>query len=148
MADFHGGDLAAAVADACPRIIKINEEEFLGTFGYGSRVGDGSDIGASATGEAALIKLVGDVSARLGAAIIVTRGARDVIASDSGVSVVAPVASVTPVNVIGCGDAFSAGFLHAWISGLGLAAAIAEGSRCASLNARSIRPGSVRAGLE
>ncbi len=141
MADFHGADLSAAIAAACPRIIKINEEEFLGTFGDAGVSGGAS---SKAMDEPDLIRLVEATSARLGAAIVVTRGPRDVIASDSGVSVVAPVVPVTPVNVIGCGDSFSAGFLHAWVSGGGLSRALAEGVRCAALNARSIRPGSLK----
>lgn len=134
MVDFHGDDLVAAIAAGRPDIIKINEDEFLGTFGPKSS-GD-------------LLRLVEEVSARLGSVIIVTRGERDVIAADSGVAIVSPVEPVVPVNVIACGDSFSAGFLHAWVSRHDLAAALAEGSRCAALNARSIRPGSLRVGME
>lgn len=145
MVDFHGADLVAAVDAGRPGIIKINEEEFLATFGAAGSFGDGLPVGAD---EADLVSLVESTSAGLGAVIVVTRGERDVVAADSGAAVVGKVEPVVPVNVIGCGDSFSAGFVRAWVSRHDLAFAMAEGSRCAALNARSIRPGSLRAGLE
>ena len=133
MADYHGKDLERTLAAAVPAIIKINEEEFTGTFGYDFPLP-----------EEKLASLVARKSADLGAVIVVTRGSRDTFAgSPDGASFRRPVRAVEAINPIGCGDSFSAGFLHEWLVSRDIASALAEGTRCATLNAMSQRPGSI-----
>lgn len=133
MADYHGKDLERTLAVAVPSVIKINEEEFAGTFGY--------DFPLPAE---KLAGLVARKSAELGAIIVVTRGSRDTFAgSPEGAPFRQPVRAVAAVNPIGCGDSFSAGFLREWLVSRDIAAALAEGTRCATLNAMSRRPGSI-----
>jgi fructose-1-phosphate kinase PfkB-like protein len=133
MADYHGKDLARTLAVAVPSIIKINEEEFAGTFGFDFPIPSEK-----------LADLVARKSAELRSVIVVTRGSRDTFAgSPDGASFRQPVQAVTAVNPIGCGDSFSAGFLHEWLASRDIASALAEGTRCATLNAMSQRPGSI-----
>lgn len=133
MTDFHGPDLLAALALAPPDIIKINEEEFLATFAPG----------ISSPGERDLAGMIASESARLGNVIVITRGPDAVLAADRGKAFRRDVEPLKPVNVIGCGDSFAAGFLHAWAEGLGMDAALERAVRCAAANAVSIRPGSI-----
>jgi len=134
MTDFHGPDLLAAVGRAVPDIIKINEGEFLATFAPGISSPDERDLAGMIAAE----------SARLGNVIVITRGADAVLAADRGTPFRREVEPLKPVNVIGCGDSFAAGFLYAWAKGEGMDAALDRAVRCASANAMSIRPGSIQ----
>lgn len=133
MTDFHGLDLLAAVGRAVPDIIKINEEEFLATFAPG----------ISSCGERDLAGMIAEESARLGNVIVITRGADAVLAADRGKPFRREAEPLKPVNVIGCGDAFAAGFLYAWANGEGMDAALDQAVKCAAANALSLRPGSI-----
>ncbi len=132
MADFHGPDLLLALDRRSCDVVKINEEEFCGTFGY-----------AFPLGEAELASRIEEKSAECGCAIVVTRGAKDTLASSRSTGYRGSVQPVRAVNPIGCGDAFSAGFFQVWIQGAGMDEAISRGAWCATRNALSFRPGSV-----
>ena len=133
MADFHGPDLSLTISRAAPDIIKINEEEFCGTFGYEFPLAEGE-----------LARLIGKRSAETGSLIVVTRGARDAFAASGGEVFRGRVTRVSALNAIGCGDAFNAGFLHAWLSDQDVSSALERGAWCATRNARNLRPGSIR----
>jgi len=133
MADFHGPDLALALSRAAPDVIKINEEEFCGTFGYGFPLAEDE-----------LARLIGERSAETGSLIVVTRGSRDTLAASRGSGYRGRVARVGALNAIGCGDSFNAGFLHALLSDQDIASALERGAWCATRNALSLRPGSIR----
>lgn len=133
MADFHGADLLRALERRACDVVKINEEEFCGTFRY-----------AFPLGEDELASRIDEKSAECGCAIVVTRGAKDTLASLAGAGYRGSVRPVRAVNAIGCGDAFSAGFFQVWIKGAGMDEALSRGAWCATRNALSFRPGSVR----
>jgi fructose-1-phosphate kinase PfkB-like protein len=132
MVDFHGKDLLATLERSVPEIIKINEEEFCGTFGYSFPLAGDE-----------LLRLLSARSAELGNTLVITRGAQDTFAASKGISFRLPVHRVTALNSIGCGDSFSAGFLYSWLDGRDLAAALEKAHWCALRNALNLRPGSI-----
>lgn len=133
MADFHGPDLLRTLESAVPDIIKINEEEFCGTFGFSFPLT-----------EKELRKAIVEKSRELNTFIVITRGARDTFAGNCGEFFCHAVTPVVALNAIGCGDSFTAGCLHSWLSSKNVSQVLAEGSRCATRNAMNIRPGSIR----
>jgi fructose-1-phosphate kinase PfkB-like protein len=132
MADFRGRELARTLAGPGVDVIKINEAEFLETFGHEGPVS-----------EDALAALVADRSAETGSAIVVTRGSKASLAASAGASYRCPVEAIVPLNTIGSGDAFSAGFLFEWLRSRDVARALGTGTDCARRNALSLRPGSI-----
>ena len=133
MADFHGSDLLRTIALSVPHIIKINEEEFCGTFGYSFPLS-----------ESELTLAITEKSRKLDTFIVITRGSSDTFASFRGEFFRHKVKPVVALNSIGCGDSFTAGCLYSWLKTKNVLESLFEGSRCASKNAMSIRPGSIR----
>lgn len=76
-------------------------------------------------GVVALAELVGTV--------VVKTGARGVVAHDGSGFVVQPAPVTDVVDTTGAGDAFTAGFLPAWLAGDSLAESLAAGQRLASV---------------
>lgn len=135
LADFQGAELRRCLDSTVPDIIKINAQEFIATL---------TDLDPSAViRDDELGDLVASTSRSHGCTIIVTRGLASTVCGTSGPVRYFPVTPVTAVNTIGCGDAFNAGVVHTLLAGGKLEQAVEEGHRCASANARSIRPGSV-----
>ncbi|MBN1617683.1 MAG: hypothetical protein JW875_10275 [Spirochaetales bacterium] len=134
MVDFHGKDLLDTIAAGAPEVIKINEREFLSTFEPAHTEMRESDLADSIVRE----------SSRLGSIIIVTRGARRVLAACNGKVYREPVQPVEPVNEIGCGDAFSAGFIHTWTATNDIQRALKSAVTCAAANLVTERPGSIK----
>lgn len=64
---------------------------------------------------------------------VVKVGSRGVLARDVGVNVTAPPLMLDVVDTTGAGDAFTAGFLPAWLAGAPVNAAVDEGQRLAAL---------------
>ena len=133
IADFHGKDLSLTLDVCAPDIVKINEEEFCGTFGY-----------AFPLPEDELARFVAEKSAELGNTIVVTRGSKDTLAGAKGAAFCQRVNAVTALNAIGCGDSFTAGFLFSWLADRDTKAALEKGCWCATRNALNLRPGSIR----
>lgn len=133
MVDFHGKDLALTLERCVPDVIKINEFEFCGTFGF-----------AYPLETEELKGRIAEKSAEYGNAIVITRGSKDTFAGYLGIAFEHPVNAVKAVNATGCGDSFSAGFLHAWLAERDMDAALAKGSWCATRNALNLRVGSIR----
>ena len=132
MADFQGKDLEIAISESCPDIIKINEEEFTSTFSLPLSLSE-EELGR----ELALRSIT------LNNLIIVTRGTKDTLAASSGVLSREEAETVSALNTIGCGDAFSAGFLMSWLNERNIPSALAKGKWCATRNTFSLRPGSI-----
>lgn len=137
MADFHGKDLALTLERCIPDVIKINEQEFCGTFGYNYPL---------STDE--LRARISEKSAEFANAIVITRGSKDTYAGYLGIAFSHPVNAVMAVNATGCGDSFTAGFLYSWLESRDMEAALAKGSWCATRNALNLRCGSIRDGNE
>lgn len=133
MADFHGRDLLETLKLTTPTIIKINEEEFCGTFGL-----------LFPLSEEKLSRELAERSGALGNTIVITRGSKDTFAASNGIVFRQKVNAVTAVNAIGCGDSFTAGFLYSWLKDKDTGVALAKGGECATLNALNLRPGSIR----
>ncbi len=76
---------------------------------------------------------------RFGGPIVVKRGADGVLLDDSPNDEPQPVPSfaIDPVNVVGAGDAFAAGFLGAWLRGDGVASACRWGNAAGAASAAS-----------
>ncbi len=66
------------------------------------------------------------------ACAVVKVGARGVLARDASGTVIQPAHHRDVVDTTGAGDAFTAGFLPAWLAGRPLAQAVAEGQRLAA----------------
>jgi len=132
MVDFQGKDLELAISESCPEIIKINEEEFTSTFSLPFPLPDEE-----------LERELGLRSITLNNIIIVTRGMKDTLAASSGVLSRESTEEVSAVNTIGCGDAFSAGFLMSWLNEQNIQNALSRGKWCATRNTFSLRPGSI-----
>ena len=132
MVDFQGKDLELAISESCPEIIKINEEEFTATFSLPFPLSDEE-----------LERELGLRSITLNNIIIVTRGKNDTLAASSGVLSRESVEAVNALNTIGCGDAFSAGFLMSWLNEQNIQNALTKGKWCATRNTFSLRPGSI-----
>ena len=63
--------------------------------------------------------------------VVVKVGARGALAQDGSATVAAPALRHDVVDTTGAGDAFTAGFLPAWLAGATLAGAVEEGQRLA-----------------
>lgn len=133
MADYHGKDLLMTLSICTPTIIKINEEEFCGTFDF-----------VFPLAEDELIKKIQQKSIELNNIIVVTRGVKDTIASERGTMYRELVTPIQAVNTIGCGDSFTAGFLYTWLKTKDCAQALRKGGWCALKNAMNPRPGSIK----
>ena len=131
LADYHGKDLLKTLEICTPSIIKINEEEFLGTFGQ------------STEDEAELKKLIISKSCELNNIIIITRGTKSVYAANKGNFSECPIEKVKAVNTTACGDSFNAGFLYEYANTGNFQAALQKGIWCAARNAESEVPGTI-----
>ena len=130
--DFRGEDLLDTLRICTPHIVKMNEEEFCQTFG------------GLLLSEEELASEIAKKSEELGNIVIVTRGSKPTLAAENGKSYSCPVEKVTPLNTTACGDSFSAGFLHSYLSKKDVATALKEGNHCGALNAQTLVPGSIR----
>ncbi len=145
MADFRGNDLLSILGEYTPDIIKINEDEFVATFGTTSPAtsGDGSTESASsaANHEERLSAAIAETSRRLNNIVVVTRGAKPTLAAEKGTPYHSMSERVKAVNTIGCGDAYNAGFLYEYLATNDMNKALEKGKWCASRNAECLRPG-------
>ncbi len=132
MADYRGKDLRSTLSETIPSIIKINDSEFCETFACPVQLNDER-----------LEWEIAERSREFNTIFVVTRGIRDTIAAKAGVVYTKPVPDVRVQNTIGCGDAFSAGFLHSFLATGSIEAALDIGTDCAARNAALNRPGSI-----
>lgn len=132
LADYWGKTLLDTIEFCVPNIIKINEEEFLNTFGGKLPISDGD-----------FRHLVSDKSIELGCILVVTRGEKSTFAADKGNFVEFPVEKIKTVNTTASGDAFSAGFLYEYLNSKDFLKSLEKGTWCAARNAESKIPGSI-----
>lgn len=133
LVDFHGKDLLNTLAVCTPSIIKINEEEFLGTFGDGAETVEPD----------ALKEMIIQKSKELENLIIITRGIDSTFAANKGIFAECPTEKVKAVNTTACGDSFNAGFLYEFVNSGNVDAALKKGTWCAARNAEVECPGSI-----
>lgn len=128
LADYIGADMAATLKTTVPEIIKINDEEFVKTFGKTD------DLKAAITAKSAELKNI----------IIVTRGVDSTYAAKNGQFTECPTEKIKPVNTTACGDSFNAGFLYEYLNSGDFDKALQKGTWCATRNAELECPGAIR----
>jgi sugar/nucleoside kinase (ribokinase family) len=70
--------------------------------------------------------------------VVVKRGARGVTAAaPDRTTVTVPAWPITPVDTVGAGDAFDAGFLASWLEGQSLRSSLRFGAVCGALSTRA-----------
>ncbi len=79
-----------------------------------------------------------------GSACVLTHGSRPTLYVEDGVVHQSPVKHIVPLNTIGSGDAFTAGFVSVIQKGGTVKEAVYKGQECGALNALQIRPGTIR----
>lgn len=126
LADYIGDDLTLTLKTSVPDIIKINDEEFVKTFG-------GDDLKSSIIKKSSEYKNM----------IIVTRGKKSTYAAKNGDFYECPTENINAVNTTACGDSFNAGFLYEYLTSGDFYKALEKGTWCAARNAQSEVPGSL-----
>lgn len=129
LADYIGQDMERTLKTSCPDIIKINDEEFIKTFG-GSQESLKTDITSK--------------SKELHNIIVVTRGTDPTYAAKDGMFLEVPTEKVHAVNTTACGDSFNAGFLYEYLNSGNFEAALKKGTWAAARNAELECPGAVK----
>lgn len=129
LADYIGQDMARTLKSTVPDIIKINDEEFIKTFG-GSQESLKTDITSK--------------SKELHNIIVVTRGTDPTYAAKDGMFIEVPTEKVHAVNTTACGDSFNAGFLYEYLNSGDFEAALKKGTWAAARNAEVECPGAIR----
>lgn len=129
LADYIGQDMERTLKSTVPDIIKINDEEFIKTFG-GSQESLKTDITSK--------------SKELHNIIVVTRGTDPTYAAKDGIFVEVPTEKVHAVNTTACGDSFNAGFMYEYLNSGNFEAALKKGTWAAARNAELECPGAVK----
>ena len=135
LADFTGTALTETLKVCTPDIIKINQEEFTSTF---------MNKKSSQVSFEELKKAVAEKSEELNNIVIVTRGEESTVSAEKGQLTVTDCEKLVPVNTTGCGDSFNAGFISEYVLSGNLEEALKLGTWCASRNAESLCPGSLK----
>ncbi len=136
LADYYGQDLLNTFKLCIPSIIKINQDEFIQTFGLDCNPNDSCF-------EDKLKQEITNKSQTLNNIIVVTRANQPAFAACKGTFALSPVEKINPVNTTACGDSFSAGFLFEYLNTKNFELALKKGTWCAARNAESEIPGSI-----
>jgi sugar/nucleoside kinase (ribokinase family) len=104
-------------------VVLPNEAEALALAGRA----DGDVVAASRT-----------LGARSGGLVVVKRGPDGALAWADGAVVTAPGLLLSPVDAVGAGDSFDAGFLAGWLDGAGVAESLRLATACGSLSTRAV----------
>jgi len=140
--DYRGDDLTGSLKYR-PDIIKPNLTEFITTF-FPERASS-TEEGTHVPEE--LIKMVSkkmkDLFREYRIITILTMGSHGVLYYTGERVKQIPAKSITPVNTIGCGDAFTAGLASALYRGKSLDEAVENGQEYASKNALQLAPGTI-----
>jgi fructose-1-phosphate kinase PfkB-like protein len=138
--DIRGEDLINAL-EYGPDVVAPNFAEFAKTFFPDVPVREDEDNREA-------VQLVADKMLELrqsvGCLCALSRGGRPALCVSDGRVEHVPAQRITPVNTIGSGDAFTAGFVSAYLRGNDVAAAVAHAHDCAAKNAVLVRPGYLR----
>ena len=140
--DFRGEDLRNSLKYR-PDIIKPNLKEFIATF-FPERAevaAEGKNIPEDL--QSMVSKKMKELYREYGIITILTMGSRGVLYYAGERTEKFPAEPITPVNTIGCGDAFTAGLASVLIKGKSLGEAVKMGQKCASKNALQLAPGTI-----
>ncbi|MFA7128658.1 MAG: PfkB family carbohydrate kinase [Sphaerochaeta sp.] len=135
--DIKGEDLLTSLPHR-PDVIKPNLSEFMQTF-------FGKTISEQADDEALLANVrtkMQELHQSYGISIVLSRGKQDLYLFDGTFSSI-PVEHVPIVNTIGCGDTLSAVLTKELLHAQTLQQATITATKYATLNAKSIHPGSI-----
>ena len=135
LADYIGPDLIKTIDTVPPDIIKINEDEYINTFGLTKEAEKYTTIDFQ--------KHIIDKSRELNNIIIVTRGSSSTYAANKGEFFECNSEKVKAINTTACGDSFNSGFLYEFINSKDMNKSLEKGTWCAARNAESESPGSL-----
>ncbi len=138
--DYRGEDLKRSLSMK-PNIIKPNLSEFCSTFfpSY-DVIAEQQDSGHLKQQVSQIMKELYDKYQTM---TIITHGSKDLWAYDGVSWYEIPAKKVKAINTIGCGDAFTAGLVHAYINEQCFSQALDTALNAAALNATCITPGSL-----
>ena len=127
--DYRGADLKNSYISKKirPDYVKINEDEFIETFGKFTTLEEG----------------LKEVSLEYKSVFVISRGARSTIIAEKGQIFEVESKIITSVNPIGCGDSMTAGIIQGILEGLSLKKAVEKGRDYATLNVQNIHPGRI-----
>jgi 1-phosphofructokinase/tagatose 6-phosphate kinase len=134
--DFRGTDLINSI-EFKPDFIKPNFQEFVATFFPTALVAGKIEKLIHANVREKMKALF----RQFGITTILTQGAQEILFVENGEIRSRHPEKIIPVNTIGCGDAFAAGFATDWLKQRQLLPAIDSGMECARRNALLRRPG-------
>ncbi len=137
--DIKGNDLKMALP-CRPNIIKPNLSEFFATFFPEVVVMEHEN---SEGLKQQVQKKMMEIFREYGIKSIVTRGSQPAWAYDGRTFYEEPMVAVKSINTIGCGDAFTAGFVDSMIKGKPFGVCLHEAMSCGARKAACIRPGSL-----
>ena len=138
--DIRGKDLLGCLVHR-PSAIKINVSEFSHTFTPGTPLDE--DVLPEAI-PASLFDRMIQLTTETGAELVLTNGSQPVLlVADGAVKTMIPP-RVEPVNVVGCGDAATAGLAAGLHHGKAIEEAVRLALDCAAKNAALLAPGSIR----
>lgn len=132
LADFWGPSLIQVLENSTPEIIKINESEFSGTFSQKKLLSQ-EELKSSVIEKSLQYKNI----------FIVTRGKESTFAAANGKFTECPSQKIEAVNTTACGDSFNSGFLYEFLNSQDIEKSLQKGTKCASLNAKSLSPGNI-----
>ncbi len=135
--DIKGADLKACLPYGVD-VIKPNLSEAAQTF-LGLEVGETEDTSAV---QQMILPFMEEIYTRYGTSSVFTRGSFDVWAYGPHFFAV-PVQRVEAVNTIGSGDAFNGALTVALLRGENLQQAVESATKVATLNAKTLRPGTI-----
>lgn len=138
--DIKGEPLKACMAYR-PDFINPNFMEFAGTFLPDMEVKEHED---DRDAEAIVKEKMLEIEKEYGSVCIITHGSRPTLFVEEHQVRQSPVKRITPVNTIGSGDAFTAGFISIIDKGGSIGEAVHKGQECGAVNALHIRPGTLR----
>ena len=139
--DYRGDDLKRSLVMR-PDVIKPNLSEFCATFFPSSAaVGEQEDSEHLKKQVSLAMK---ELYETYHTKTIITRGSKNVWAYDGNEWYETAAKKVKAKNTIGCGDAFTAGFVHAQVHEMTFSEALELASVAAAKNAASLAPGSLQ----
>ncbi|HOJ78677.1 MAG TPA: PfkB family carbohydrate kinase [Bacillota bacterium] len=138
--DLKGADLVNCLTYQ-PDIIKPNLAEFVATF-FAVDLPSESDSFSEIMPQ--IKEKMMELYREYQISTILTRGKDGVIYLNNGQIVEMLAPKIKPINTIGCGDAFTAGFAASWHQENCLEQAVIKGVECAVKNALLMRPGVIK----